>query len=139
MKRSIIFLLAAFFCLGPGLIRAASPNCYDTNFTYFETASRVSVSTTPTSATKILTAVSGPSWVWVRLQWSGSGTLPNSEFLLLSQSSTTFSVSTTTGTARIVASNEQNNIFEIGCYSGDLYAVVTGTTAAQNVEVFRKR
>ena len=140
MKNSLFIVGLAVF-LGFAFCRNAAadtPNCSDHRFTYFDVKNRVAVSTTPSAPTKILTAVSGPAWVQIRLRWSGSGTLPNGENLLLSNSSTTFSVSFTTGTSGILATNEPN-MFDLGCYSGNLYGLIVGSTSAQNAEVFRKR
>lgn len=106
---------------------------------YLETAQMVSVSTTPSSPTTLLSAVNRGGSVYVLLHWSGSGTKPNGEYLLLSSSSSGFSTSASTGTARIPAGNSIDAGLYLGTYNGPLYGVVVGTTTAQNVTVIRKK
>lgn len=107
--------------------------------TELETKSMVSVSTAPASPTTILSGTNGNADVLIMLHWSGSGTYPNSEFLLLSNSSTGFSNSASTGTVRIPAGQEPHHFINLGDYRGALYGVVIGTSAAQNVSVIRKK
>jgi hypothetical protein len=98
----------------------------------------VAVSTTPASPTKIIDGSIGRSTVKIMLHWSGSGTYPNGEFLLLRSDSSDFNTSATTGTARIPAGQRPSDFIEIDVNS-NLYGVIVGTTGAQNVTVIRTR
>lgn len=106
---------------------------------YLETAQMVSVSTTITSPTTLLSPVNRGGSVYIMLHWSGSGTKPNGEYLLLSSASSGFSNSASTGTARIPAGNSIDAGLYLGTYNGPLYGVVIGTTSAQSVTVIRKK
>lgn len=107
--------------------------------TYLETASMVAVSTTPTLPTTILAATAGGANVKLMLNWSGSGTYPNSEYLLISSNSTGISTQATNGTIRIPAGQRPSDFIDLGDYKGPIYGVVLGTTSAQNVSVLRKK
>lgn len=137
--KSLSFVVAvALLLLGAGPLRPAFADCDGSTFL---TRAMVSVSTTPASPTTIF-ATSGPgpmSCVQIMLHWSGSGTYPNSEFLLLSESSTGFSTSGSTGTFRLPAGQRPSDFFNLGGYRGPLYGVVIGTTSPMNVSVLRKK
>ena len=126
-------LAAAFLLIAGGPLRPA------TAATYLETSTMVAVSTTPSSPTQILAATNWSADVGILLNWSGSGTKPNNEYLLLSSSNSGFSTSASTGTARIVAGNSESERVWLTNYTGPLYGVVIGTTSAQNVSVVRKK
>jgi hypothetical protein len=107
--------------------------------TYFETNKVVSVATTPATPTLILADSPGDASVKLMLHWGGTGTKPNGEYLLLSDSNVAISTSSTVGAARIPAGNSVNEIYDLGDYRGAVYGVVLGTTSAQLVSVIRKR
>lgn len=122
-------------------LRPAMAECRGTNLA---TKTMVAVSTTITSPTTLIAAGSlgACQEVKILLHWSGSGTKPNSEFLLLSDT-TSFSNSASTGTFRIPAGNLPDEFFNLGEYAGPLFAVVIGTTGAgtslPNVSLIKKK
>lgn len=141
MKKT--FKTLSFVIVGALLLTAAGPlrpafgACRGTSF---GTKTLVSVSTTPASPTTILAPTQGACQeVKLLLLWSGSGTKPNGEYLLLSDTSSGFSTSVTTGTFRIPAGNSTNEFLDLGEYAGPLYGVIVGTTSAQAVSVVRKK
>lgn len=138
MKKSTKFLLGF---VGGLLLSVVVPlravHALDT--TVFDQATQVNVSTIVASPTQILPAVYATSDVMIMLNWSGSGTYPNNEFLLLSSSGTALSTSTTAGTFRIPAGNRPSDFISLNNYRGPLYGVVLGTTSAQIVSVMRKK
>lgn len=141
MKKSfktLSFVSAAvLLLLGAGPLRPAFGACRGTSF---GSKTMVSVSTTVASPTTILSVTQGACQeVKLMLVWSGSGTKPNGEYLLLSDSASGFSNVASTGTFRIPAGNLANEFFDLGEYAGPLYGVVIGTTSAQNVAVLRKK
>lgn len=119
--------------LGAGPLRSACAA------TYLETSLMVAVSTTVSSPTTIVSATNWAADVGILLNWSGSGTKPNGEYLLLSSSNSGFSNVASTGTARIAADNSEASRLWLNNYNGPLYGVVIGTTSAQNVSVIRKK
>lgn len=125
--------------LGGLLLLVAGPRRPCLAGTYLETNTQVSVSTTPSSPTQIIAATTWQGDVGVLLIWSGSGTKPNGEYLLLSSSNSGFSTSASTGTARVPASNLESERLWLKDYTGPLYGVIVGTTSAQNVSVIRKK
>lgn len=137
--KTLSFVIGAallFITVGP--LRSAFAECHGSTIL---TKAMVAVSTTPSSPTTLFatSAPGAPACVQIMLHWSGSGTYPNSEYLLISDSSSGFSNSATTGTIRVAAGQRPSDFFDLGEYIGPLYAVVIGTSAAQNVSVFRKR
>lgn len=135
--KSLSFVMAAVLLLsGAGPLPSAFAEC---SATALQTKVMVAVSTTPASPTQLLAATNTSCGeVYLMLHWSGTGTYPNSEFLLLSDSSSGFSTSATTGTVRIPAGQRPSDFLSLGLYRGPLYAVVIGTTSAMNVSVIRK-
>lgn len=137
--KSLSFVVVgSLLLLAAGPLRPAFADCDGSTFV---TKAMVAVSTTPASPTTLLaTSAPGPvSCVQIMLHWSGAGTYPNSEFLLLSDSSSGFSTSATTGTIRIPAGQRPSDFLDLGQWRGPLYGVVIGTTSAQNVSVLRKK
>ena len=121
------------------LLIGAAPLHHAFAATYLETSKMVSVSTTPASPTLIIAATTWQADVGILLNWSGSGTKPNGEYLLLSSASTGFNTSASSGTARVVAGNSESERMWLTNYSGPLYGVIVGTTSAQTVSVLRRK
>lgn len=104
--------------------------------TLFDTAKQISVATTTASPTLILSSIYSSADVALMLNWSGSGTFPNNEYLLLDSKNTNF---TSTGTLKIPAGQRPSDYLYLNNYRGPLYGVVVGTTSAQTVFVLRKK
>lgn len=121
-----------------GLLRPAFGECRGVSLS---SKVMVAISTTATLPTTILAggALGACQEVKILLHWSGAGTKPNNEYLLLSDTASGFSTSATTGTLRIPAGNLPNEFFNLGEYAGPLYGVVTGTAAVLNVSVYKKK
>ncbi len=121
------------------LLFAAGPLRPAFGWTYLETNTQVAVSTTITTPTTLIAASNWSAEVGILPIWSGAGTKPNSEYLLLSSSLTGFSNVASTGTARVAAGSLESDRLWLTNYSGPLYAVAIGTTTAINVSVIRKK
>lgn len=131
--------VVALLLLAAGPPRPAFADCRGA---YMETASMVLVSTTVALPTRLLNSTDGQPCVDILLNWSGTGTKPNNEFLLVQTSSFGFSSSASTGTVRIPAGNSMSDAYSFGEYRGQLWAVVIGTTGAgvaPTVAVIRKK
>ena len=131
-------VVAALLLLGAGPLQPAFADCRGASLA---TKSTVAVSTTIGSPTTLIAAgaLGTCQEVWVMLNWSGTGTKPNGEYLLLSDTSTGISSSTTTGTFRIPAGNSPSEFFRLGEYAGPLFAIAQGTTSALNVSILKKK
>lgn len=137
--KSLSFVVAlAGMLLASSLGSSAFAECRGTSL---GTKSHVAISTTLASPTTLIApgALGSCQEVWIMLNWSGSGTKPNGEYMLLSDSSTGISTSATNGTIHIPAGNAPNEFFRLGEYAGPLYAVVQGTTSAMTAEILKKK
>ena len=122
------------------LIGAGSPAAFAWfSPTNFETSKMIAVSTTPASPTKLLDALSGDASVCIQPLWSGTGTKPNGEGIVIADTNVTIATNVATGYARIPAGNLVSEIFCIGDYKGALYGVTFGTGTPLDVMVLRKR
>ena len=107
--------------------------------TYID-GSQVAVATTPATPTKLISACpTAAGDVGILPFWSGSGTKPNGEYLLLSSENVALSTLTNSGTLRIPAGNLESERIWLKDYVGALYGVVIGTSSSMNVSVIRKR
>ncbi len=107
--------------------------------TFIETTSMVQVSTTVSQPSLIIAGTQWTADVGILFNWSGAGTKPNGEYLLLSSSSTGLSSATANGTARISAGNLESERVWLTNYTGPLYGVMIGTTATPTVSIIRKK
>lgn len=136
-SKLLIAFIGGLLLSAAGPLRPAFAECMATNL---GTPTVVAVSTTMASATTILAPTNlSCADVQIMLNWSGSGTYPNGEYLLLSDSSVGISSNTSSGTFRIPAGQRPSDFLNIGSYKGPLYGVVMGTTSAQGVFVIRKK
>lgn len=140
-KTLSIAIATVLLLIGAGPSRFAFAECRATSLSL---KSMVAVSTNIASPTTLISPTIGACQeVKLLLHWSGSGTKPNNEYLLLSDTNSGFSSSASTGSIRIPAGNLPNEFFDLGEYAGPLYAVVIGTTGAgttaPNVSVLKRK
>lgn len=133
-KSLSIVIVAALLLNGAGPLQSAFAECRGTQL---DKKVVIAVSTIVASPSTIIApgSLGACQEVKLMLLWSGSGTKPNGEYLLLSDTNSGF---VSTGTLRIPAGSAANEYFDLGEYAGPLYGVVVGTSSAF-VSLYKKK
>jgi len=128
------FVVGSLLLIGAGSLRSA--NAWF-SATYLDTSTIVNVSSQTASPSTLVTGTGGPTAtleVWCH-QFANAG-----ETVAIQSSTSAFSLSSSTGTARIncTATNAEAEHLKLEDYAGPLYAVANATYTIP-VQVIRKR